>query len=117
MELEFLTGLVVAFRDARDWKQFHLPNQLAAAISIEAAELQEQFLWKSPEQAASLSLDESKRATIGEELADVLIYSLLLAHELNLDPAAVIQDKLAKNAEKYPVDKARGSASKYTELR
>jgi len=117
MELEFLTGLVVAFRDARDWQQFHLPNQLAAAISIEAAELQEKFLWKSPEEVASLSSDAPSRVTIGEELADVLIYSLLLAHELNLDPAAVIQDKLAKNAEKYPIERARGSASKYTELR
>ena len=117
MDLEFLTGLVVAFRNARDWQQFHLPNQLASAVSIEAAELQEQFLWKSPEEVASLSSDASRRVTIGEELADVLIYSLLLAHELNLDPAAIIQDKLAKNAAKYPVEKARGSASKYTELR
>lgn len=115
MELNDLLRQILAFRDERDWQQFHKPNHLAAGISIEAAELLEHFLWKNPEQVAALKRDPSKRTAIGEEIADVLIYGLLLAHELGLDPAAIIQDKLAKNAAKYPVHKAKGSATKYTD--
>lgn len=89
---------------------------MAAGISIEAAELPEHFLWKKPEQVSALKLDPAKRTAIGEEIADVLIYGLLPAHEMELDPAAIIQDKLAKNAVKYPVQTARSSARKFNKL-
>lgn len=117
MDLAALTAKILAFRDARDWKQFHRPNQLATAISIEAAELQEHFLWKSPEQINALLSDPAKLTELGEEMADVLIYSLLLANELGIDPAQAITEKLAKNDAKYPVEKAKGRNVKYTELR
>jgi len=107
---------ILKFRNARDWKQFHLPNHLASAISIEAAELQEHFLWKSPAEVQSLIAEPQKRAAITEEVADVLIFTLLLAHELGINPDEAIRSKLEKNAAKYPVEKARGSAVKYTEL-
>lgn len=113
-DLAELTRAIVAFRDARDWKQFHLPSHLAAGISIEAAELQEHFLWKSPAEVHTMVSDPAAREAITEELADVLIYSLILANELEVDPAAIITDKLQKNAAKYPVHKAKGSIAKYT---
>jgi dCTP diphosphatase len=116
MDINELTRQIVDFRDARDWKQFHSPNHLATAISIEAAELQEHFLWKSPEQAIKQTTDPAKRSAIAEELADILIYSLLLANELGVDPSDIIAKKLEKNSANYPVDKARGSSAKYTEL-
>ena len=116
MDLNELLREIVAFRDARDWKQFHSVNHLASAISIESAELQEHFLWKSPEQIQALIADAGKRLKISEEIADVLIFALLLANELELNPTRAILDKLQKNSSKYPVNKAKGSATKYTEL-
>lgn len=116
MNLEELTSRILAFRDARDWKQFHRPNQLAAALSIEAAEIQEHFLWKSPEEVQAMLADPARLGKISEEVADVLIYGLLLAHEMGVDPVQAITDKLAKNDAKYPVEKARGRHTKYTEL-
>ncbi|GAB5478567.1 MULTISPECIES: nucleotide pyrophosphohydrolase [Marinobacter] len=96
------------FRDDRDWKQFHNPKDLSLALSIEASELLELFLWKSPEQA-----DVSK---VKEELADVIAYALLLADSYELDVEQIVLDKIALNEKKYPVSKARGTAKKYTEL-
>jgi NTP pyrophosphatase (non-canonical NTP hydrolase) len=96
------------FRDDRDWKQFHNPKDLSLALSIEAAELLEVFLWKSPEQA-----DISK---VKEELADVIAYALLLADSYDLDVEKIVLDKIALNEQKYPVSKARGTAKKYTDL-
>lgn len=116
MELENLVTQIVRFRDERDWQQFHTPNQLAAAIAIESAELQEHFLWKSPEQIAAVIRDQAKRTAIGEEIADIMIFALLLAHELQLDPSKSIVDKLNQNAAKYPVAKARGNNTKYNQL-
>jgi NTP pyrophosphatase (non-canonical NTP hydrolase) len=103
-----LTQLLVDFRDARDWGQFHNPKDLALALSIEAAELNEAFLWKKPEDA-----DMDK---VREELADVFAYALLLAHRCGLDVNEIVKSKVAKNEEKYPVEKSKGSAKKYTEL-
>lgn len=117
MNLNDLISKITAFRDARDWKQFHKANHLAAAIAIEAAELQEHFLWKSPGEVEATIAESAHRQAVAEELADVLIFSLLLAHELKVDPIDIIQKKLAENERKYPVEKARGSAAKYTELR
>ena len=96
------------FRDDRDWKQFHNPKDLSLALSIEASELLELFLWKSPDQA-----DVSK---VKEELADVIAYALLLADSYELDVEQIVLEKIALNEKKYPVSKARGTAKKYTEL-
>ena len=98
----------VAFRDERDWEQFHNPKDLALGLSIEAAELNELFLWKKPEEA---DLDKVK-----EELADVFGFALLLANHYKLDISEIVKAKLQQNAEKYPVEKAKGSNRKYTEL-
>ena len=112
--LDDLTRQIVAFRDERDWKQFHSPKNLAASISIEAAELLECFQWSSD---ATIADDvEKRRVEIEEEIADVLIYALLLAHDTGIDPAQAVQRKLAKNDAKYPAEKAKGSKAKYTEL-
>lgn len=107
-QMAFLTAELLKFRDARDWEQFHNPKDLAIALSIEAGELLEQFLWKKPEDA---SIDKIK-----EELADVFAFGLLLAEKLGLDPEEIILEKIQRNGEKYPVDRARGRATKYNEL-
>lgn len=96
------------FNEERDWAQFHNAKDLALALSIEAAELNELFLWKKAEDA-----DPQK---IKEELADVFAFALQLADKYGLDVGEIVSEKLAKNAQKYPVDKAKGSAKKYNEL-
>jgi NTP pyrophosphatase (non-canonical NTP hydrolase) len=98
----------LAFRDARDWAQFHNAKDLAAGLSIEASELLECFLWKDAKAA-----DPAK---IREEIADVLVYALLLAHEAKIDIPSAVREKLAKNAIKYPVEKSKGRADKYDQL-
>jgi NTP pyrophosphatase (non-canonical NTP hydrolase) len=103
-----LTQLLVDFRDARDWEQFHNPKDLALALSIEAAELNELFLWKKSEDA-----DVEK---VKEELADVFAYALLLAQSYGLDVEEIVKAKIEKNGQKYPVAKAKGNAKKYTHL-
>lgn len=108
---------VVKFRDARDWKQFHNPKNLAAAIAIETAELQEHFLWLTDEQSDSRARCEAKRREIIDELADVFIYSLLLADRLGVDIPTAVRKKLRSNSRKYPIKKAKGTARKYTDLR
>jgi NTP pyrophosphatase (non-canonical NTP hydrolase) len=99
---------ITAFRDARDWAQFHTPRHLASAISIEAAELLEAFLWKKDE--------EVNPEKLKEEIADIMIYCTLLCDRLGVDPLAIMAQKLAKNEQKYPVDKAKGNAKKWSEL-
>jgi NTP pyrophosphatase (non-canonical NTP hydrolase) len=96
------------FRDERDWKQFHNPKDLSLALSIEAGELLEAFLWKQPEDA-----DQQK---IREELADVFAFAFLLADACELDVKDIVLAKIRKNEEKYPVSKAKGTARKYDEL-
>lgn len=107
-QLDILIQELLAFRDERDWKQFHNAKDLALAISIEAAEINELFLWKSPE-----DVDISK---LRLELADVMTYCLLLANTLDIDLEAAIKEKISINAQKYPVEKAKGTATKYTDL-
>ncbi|PRD57462.1 nucleotide pyrophosphohydrolase [Sphingobacterium gobiense] len=107
-DIEQLLQQIRNFRDARDWQQFHNSKDLAVALSIEASELLELFLWKGNEEADSEKLKE--------ELADVLMYALLLADKHNLDIQQIIEDKIKRNNEKYPVDKAKGTAKKYNEL-
>jgi len=112
--LDDLVREIVGFRDARDWKQFHSARNLAASISIEAAELLELFQWSSD---ASLTSDiDARRADLERELADVVIYALLLAHDTGVDVESAIKNKLTENAAKYPQDKSRGSRAKYTAL-
>jgi dCTP diphosphatase len=105
------------FRDERDWSQFHTPKNLAAAIAIEAAELQEQFLWKTDKEIERNLKGGPKREAVVAEIADVLMFALLLADRLDIDVGKAITDKLAGNELKYPVALARGNARKYTELR
>lgn len=107
-DIKTLQTEALAFRDDRDWAQFHNAKDLAAGLSIEAGELLECYLWKKPEQA--------EIAKVKEEIADVLIYTLLLAHEAKIDLAEAVRAKLKRNAEKYPVDKAKGRADKYDKL-
>lgn len=106
-----LTDKLVAFREARDWKQFHNPKDLAISISLEAAELLEIFQWSGSDTEADTN---EKVAKIREELADVLSYSLLLGHDLGLDISEIVEEKIKLNNKKYPVDKAYGKADKYT---
>lgn len=113
-ELEEIRQLIREFRDSRDWMQFHNPKNLACSISIEAAELLEHFQWKTPEE--SLIIAKEKRTEISHEIADVTVYLIELADNLGIDLAQAIREKMALNAAKYPVVKAKGSAAKYTEL-
>jgi NTP pyrophosphatase (non-canonical NTP hydrolase) len=106
--LEAIINSILQFRDERDWKQFHNSKDLALAISIEASELNELFLWKT-----SPDVESNK---IKDELADILIYCILLAKNHDLDILAILEEKLDKNAINYPVEKAKGTAKKYNEL-
>jgi NTP pyrophosphatase (non-canonical NTP hydrolase) len=103
-----LQKVLVEFRDEREWEQFHNPKDLALALSIEAAELNELFLWKKPE--------EANLAKIKDELADVFAYALLLAERYDLDINEIVKNKVKKNGEKYPVSKAKGVSTKYDQL-
>jgi NTP pyrophosphatase (non-canonical NTP hydrolase) len=107
-EIDKISKKIIDFRDKRSWKKFHNPKDLALAISIEASELNELFLWKHH--------DEFDRTRLAEELADVLIYSLLLAHETNLDVKKIINSKIQKNKRRYPIKKSKGSSKKYNEV-
>jgi len=102
------------FAAERDWDQFHSPKNLAAALSVEAAELLEHFQWLTED--ASRALPAEARARVAEEMADVLLYLVRLADKLDVDLAAAAVAKIAHNARKYPVEKSRGSSRKYTEL-
>ena len=102
---------VLKFRDDRDWRQFHTPKDLAISMSLEAAELLEVFQWSGTDQACSAKHDRLK-----EELADVLSYCILMADVCGFDLDEIMNEKVSKNEAKYPVEKARGSAAKYTEL-
>jgi dCTP diphosphatase len=107
---------ILAFVRERDWEQFHAPKNLSMALAAEAGELMEHFLWATPEQSAAIARDPAKRAKIADELADVVIYALEFANATGLDVTAAIDAKMAANAKKYPVEKARGRSDKYTEL-
>lgn len=99
------------FRDEREWRQFHNEKDLALSITLEAAELLELFQWKTAEEG------RKNTERLKEELADVLIYSYMLADNLDFDIDTIIEEKLVKNAQKYPVEKIKGSRKKYTELK
>lgn len=107
-DIEEIIDVLVKFRNERDWEQFHNPKDLALAINIEAGELLELFLWKNAEDA--------NKEKVKEELADILAFSFLLANKYGFDVKQIVLDKIKKNGEKYPVDKAKGTAKKYDEL-
>ncbi|HBV88090.1 MAG TPA: nucleotide pyrophosphohydrolase [Desulfosporosinus sp.] len=106
-----LVQTVVEFRDNRNWKQFHNPKDLAISLTLEAGELLENFQWKTSDEGVKVNYQKIK-----EELADVMIYALLISHELGIDPEQAILEKVRKNGEKYPIEKAYGSNKKYDEL-
>lgn len=112
--LDALRDALRAFAAERDWERFHTPKNLAAALAVEAAELLEPFQWLTPEESAALTSEQ--QAAVREEMADVLLYLVRLADRLDVDLVAAARDKLRRNAEKYPVEKARGSARKYDAL-
>jgi NTP pyrophosphatase (non-canonical NTP hydrolase) len=107
-DINAIIGKLVEFRDQRDWEQFHNPKDLALAISIEAAELLELFLWKDPENA--------EVEKVKSELADIFAFAFLLAHKYDFDVKKVVLEKIEENSKKYPVAKSKGTAKKYNEL-
>ena len=109
-EIKKLTEKINKFRDDRNWRQYHKPKELAISVCIEAAELLEKFQWERKNTPEYIT---SHKQEIGEELADVMIYLLLLANELGLDVKKVVEEKLAHNDKKYPVEKFKGSDKKY----
>lgn len=112
--IEDLTAEICAFRDARDWRQFHAPKELAVAIAAEAGELLQHFVWQSPEQSEKRAAERHDQ--VAEEIADVAMLLFELADNLNMDLAQIMRAKLSKNELRYPVAKARGSNKKYNEL-
>ncbi len=109
-----LTAKIVDFRDARDWKKFHNPKDMALSLVLEASEVMEHFQWKNSEEMQKHLAEHS--AEVGEELADVLYWILLMGHDFNIDVLEALEEKISKNESKYPVEKAKGVHTKYTEL-
>lgn len=107
-DIEEIINELITFRNERDWAQFHNPKDLALALNVEAGELLELFLWKSAE--------EADREKLKEELADVFSFAFLLAEKYQFDVKEIILEKIKKNAAKYPIEKAKGTAKKYNEL-
>lgn len=107
-----LRDAMAQFTTERDWDQFHSPKNLAMALTVEASELQECFQWLTEEQSASL--DENQLSAVRDEIADVQLYLVSLAGKLNVDIEAACWEKMKKNTEKYPVERVKGSARKYT---
>ena len=116
VDIEALTKALLDFRDARDWRQFHTLRNLIVSLNLEAGELLELTQWKSDAEMDALLADPAKQEALRDECADVLLYLLLIADRAGIDLEAAAQDKLRKNAEKYPVDKSYGTSRKYTEL-
>ncbi len=109
-----LTHRIIAFRDARDWKQFHNPKDVALSLVLEAGEVMEHFQWKSPDEARAHIL--AHKEDLADELADVLYWVLLMSHDLDIDVRRALENKLMKNELKYPIEKAKGKHTKYTKL-
>ena len=107
-DIDEIIKVLIAFRNERDWEQFHNPKDLAVAINVEAGELLEEFLWKDA--------NEANIEKVKEELADILAFSFLLANKYGFDIKKIVLEKIKENAVKYPVDKSKGTAKKYTEL-
>jgi NTP pyrophosphatase (non-canonical NTP hydrolase) len=113
-ELAVIQKKIIDFRNERDWAQFHDPKNLAEALSIEAGELLENFLWKTTEQSRNLT--EEERSNLKHEIADIFIFLTYLCEEYKIDLLKEVERKIAVNEAKYPVEKAKGPAKKYSEL-
>jgi len=111
-DIKTITQALIDFRDERNWEQFHNPKDLALALSIEAAELNELYLWKNYDEIKSVD-----RKKIREELADVFAYALMLAEKYDFDVSEIVLEKMEKNRTKYPVEKSKNLATKYTDLK
>lgn len=114
MNLDKLVKRIIDFRNARDWKQFHNPKDLALSLVLESTEVLEHFQWKNSEELKKYVVEHKE--DIGEELADVLYWVLLMSHDLNIDVLKALDKKQTKNEEKYPVEKAKGNHKKYNQL-
>lgn len=114
--MDNLVRAILAFRDERDWRQFHTPKDLAISICLEAAELLECFQWKNREEVVRFLADEENTARVGKEMADVLILLISMADVLGIDLVDAARAKLAENGRKYPVARAKGNAKKYDAL-
>src|SRR3989338_2433328 len=112
--LKDLTKRIIAFRDARDWKQFHNPKDVALSLVLEAAEVMEHFQWKSREEMEKYIV--TNKSDIGEELADVLYWVVLMSADLDIDLLDALEKKIKKNEAKYPIEKSKGKHTKYTKL-
>lgn len=115
-DFQALTVKLLEFRDARDWQQFHTLRHLIVSLNLEAGELLELTQWRADAEIEALAAEPAGREALSDECADVLLYLLLIAERSGIDLLAAAEAKLLKNAAKYPVDKARGSRVKYTEL-
>lgn len=113
-DLDKAIKTIVAFCEARDWKQFHNPKDLAISLSLEASEVLELFQWKSKEEIEKFV--KTNKKDIGEELSDVLYWVLLMSHYMGIDILEALDKKMVKNERKYPIAKARGKHTKYTKL-
>lgn len=109
-----LTKKIIKFCDARDWNQFHNPKDLAISLVLEATEVMEHFQWKNKEEIEKYV--KTNKDEIGEELADVLYWILLMSHDLKIDVLEALEKKILKNEEKYPVEKSKGRHTKYNKL-
>lgn len=113
-QINDLIKQIADFCEVRDWKQFHNPKDVSISLVLEATEVMEHFQWKNKEEMEKYVTDAKNE--IGEELADVFYWLLLLSHDLNIDLLAALENKMKKNAEKYPVEKAKGRHDKYSDL-
>lgn len=113
MDYEKIKKEILAFRDKREWKQFHNPKDLATAIAIEASELQEKFLWKSQEESYEVWKNDNE---VHEEFADIMNFMILFAEECGINIEEVMMNKINKNAEKYSIEKSKGSSLKYNKI-
>ena len=113
-DIKKITKRIIDFRDARDWKQFHNPKDVALSLVLEAGEVMEHFQWKNDQEVKDYII--SHKEHIGEELADVLYWVLLMSKDLNIDITKALEDKLEKNNKKYPIEKSKGKHTKYNQL-
>lgn len=114
-DIQELTQAILQFRDERDWQQFHKPKDMVISLMLEVAEVAELFQWKTDEEMEAMRTPHSNE-DLADELSDVLAYLLQIAHDFNIDLKSAFLHKLEKSAKKYPVDKARGNRTKYTDL-
>lgn len=113
-QIKILTKKLIDFRDSRDWKQFHNPKDIAISLSLEASEVLEHFQWKSKEEIEQYI--KTNKNEIGEELADVFNWVLILSYDLGIDITKTSDEKIIKNEKKYPIEKAKGKHTKYNNL-